>query len=58
MEPKEQEKKLAMQLIDSLAAKFEPEKYRDEYQESMRAMIAASRRARKLRPRCTRSVLQ
>jgi DNA end-binding protein Ku len=40
-EPKEQEKKLAMQLIESLATRFEPEKYRDEYQESMRAMIQA-----------------
>ncbi len=36
VEPKEQEKKLAMQLIESLAATFEPEKYRDEYMESMR----------------------
>ena len=42
-EPKEQEKKLAMQLIESLATRFEPEKYRDEYQESMRAMIQAKR---------------
>jgi DNA end-binding protein Ku len=40
-EPKEQEKKLALQLIESLAAPFEPDRYRDEYQESLRAMIAA-----------------
>jgi DNA end-binding protein Ku len=40
-EPKEQEKKLATQLIESLAAKFEPEKYKDQYQESMKALIAA-----------------
>lgn len=40
-EPKEAEKKLATQLIESLAAKFEPEKYKDQYQESMKAMIAA-----------------
>jgi len=40
-EPKEVEKKLAKQLIESLAAKFEPEKYKDQYQESMKAMIAA-----------------
>jgi DNA end-binding protein Ku len=40
-EPKEAEKKLATQLIESLAAKFEPEKYKDQYQESMQAMIAA-----------------
>ena len=30
-EPKEQEKKLALQLIESLSAPFEPQKYRDEY---------------------------
>jgi DNA end-binding protein Ku len=40
-EPKPAEKKLAEQLIESLAAKFEPEKYKDQYQESMRAMIDA-----------------
>ena len=40
-EPKEAERKLATQLIESLAAKFEPEKYKDQYQESMQAMIAA-----------------
>jgi len=42
-EPKEAEKKLATQLIESLAAKFEPEKYRDRYAESMLAMIDAKR---------------
>jgi DNA end-binding protein Ku len=41
VEPKPQEKKLAEQLIESLAAKFEPEKYKDQYQESMRGLIAA-----------------
>jgi DNA end-binding protein Ku len=41
VEPKPQEKKLAEQLIESLAAKFEPEKYKDQYQEGMRAMIEA-----------------
>src|ERR1700739_3995846 len=40
-EPKEAKKKLATQLIESLAAKFEPEKYKDQYQESMKALIAA-----------------
>jgi DNA end-binding protein Ku len=40
-EPKEQEKKLALQLIESLAAPFQPQKYRDEYRESLRALIAA-----------------
>jgi DNA end-binding protein Ku len=41
VEVKEQEKKLAEQLIQSLAAPFQPEKYRDEYSDSVRAMIAA-----------------
>jgi DNA end-binding protein Ku len=41
IEVKEQEKKLAQQLIESLAAPFEPQKYRDEYQENVRTMIAA-----------------
>src|SRR6201998_30035 len=40
-EVKDQEKKLALQLIESLAAPFEPQKYRDEYQENVKAMIAA-----------------
>jgi DNA end-binding protein Ku len=41
VELKEQEKKLAQQLIESLAAPFDPQKYRDEYQDNVRAMIAA-----------------
>ena len=41
IEIKDQEKKLAQQLIESLAAPFEPQKYRDEYQENLRAMISA-----------------
>jgi DNA end-binding protein Ku len=41
VELKEAEKKLALQLIESLAAPFNPEKYKDEYRESVRAMIAA-----------------
>jgi DNA end-binding protein Ku len=41
VEVKDQEKKLAEQLIQSLAAPFKPEKYRDEYSDSVRAMIAA-----------------
>jgi len=41
VELKDQEKKLAQQLIQSLAAPFEPQKYRDEYQENVRVMIAA-----------------
>ena len=41
VEVKDQERKLALQLIESLKAPFEPQKYRDEYQENVRAMIAA-----------------
>lgn len=41
VEVKDQEKKLAEQLIASLAAPFEPQKYRDEYQENVRGLIAA-----------------
>jgi DNA end-binding protein Ku len=40
-ELKDQEKKLAEQLIQSLAAPWQPEKYRDQYQENLRAMIDA-----------------
>ena len=43
-EPKEAEKKLATQLIESLAATFEPEKYKDQYQESMLALIDAKQK--------------
>jgi DNA end-binding protein Ku len=42
-QPKDAEKKLATQLIESLAAPFEPEKYKDQYQESMKNMIEAKR---------------
>jgi len=41
VELKDQEKKLAQQLIESLAAPFEPQKYRDEFQDNVRALIAA-----------------
>jgi DNA end-binding protein Ku len=47
-EPKEQEKKLAEQLIESLAAKFQPEKYKDQYQESMSAMIEAKQQGQEV----------
>jgi DNA end-binding protein Ku len=47
-EPKEAEKKLATQLIESLAAPFEPEKYKDQYQESMKAMIAAKQQGQEI----------
>jgi len=38
---KDQELKLAEQLISSLAAPFEPQKYRDEYQTNVRTLIDA-----------------
>jgi DNA end-binding protein Ku len=41
IELKDQEKKLAEQLIQSLAAPWQPEKYKDEYQENLRGMIEA-----------------
>jgi DNA end-binding protein Ku len=41
VEVKEQEKKLAEQLIQSLAAPFQPEQYHDEYSDNIRALIAA-----------------
>lgn len=41
IELKEREEKLAVQLIESLKAPFRPEKYHDEYQETLRAMIEA-----------------
>ncbi len=47
-EPKEAEKKLATQLIESLAAKFEPKKYHDEYQNSMLAMIEAKKQGHEI----------
>ena len=38
---KEAERSLAMQLIESLAAPFQPEKYHDVYQEGLRTLIDA-----------------
>jgi DNA end-binding protein Ku len=48
IELKDQEKKLAQQLIESLANPFEPQKYRDEYQESLRAVIDAKRQGQEV----------
>jgi DNA end-binding protein Ku len=41
VEVREPEKRLAEQLIESLATPFQPQKYRDEYSDSVRAMITA-----------------
>jgi DNA end-binding protein Ku len=40
-ELREPERKLALQLIETLAAPFQPDKYRDEYQQGLRSLIAA-----------------
>lgn len=50
IEVRDAEKKLAVQLIENLAAKFEPEKYRDDYQDSMRALIAAKQQGKEIAP--------
>jgi DNA end-binding protein Ku len=42
-EVKPQETKLAKQLVESLAAKFEPEKYSDSYQSRLKELIEAKR---------------
>jgi DNA end-binding protein Ku len=47
-ELKDQEKKLALQLIESLAAPFQPEKYRDQYSENLRAMITAKQQGQEV----------
>ena len=38
-EPTEREKEMAKQLVSSLTAKFDPEKYHDEYREELLALI-------------------
>ncbi|MFY9528143.1 MAG: Ku protein [Candidatus Acidiferrales bacterium] len=47
-ELKDQEKKLALQLIESLAAPFQPDKYRDQYSENLRAMITAKQQGQEV----------
>lgn len=47
-QPKEQEQKLAMQLIESLAAPFQPEKYQDQYRERMLALITAKQQGQEV----------
>jgi DNA end-binding protein Ku len=50
VEVKDAEQKLALQLIENLAAPFQPEKYHDEYQEGMRALIAAKQQGKTISP--------
>jgi len=45
---KEQEKALAMRLIDSLATQFKPEKFHDAYQENLQKLIDAKAHGQKL----------
>src|SRR5260370_13433075 len=44
------EKKLATQLIENLAATFQPEKYRDDYQESLLTLISAKQQGKEVAP--------
>lgn len=41
---KPQEIKLAKQLVESLSAPFQPEKYHDEYQERLRALLESKQK--------------
>ena len=45
---KDQEKKLATQLIESLSGPFEPQKYADDYQTSVRTLIDAKLKGREV----------
>ena len=47
-EVKEQEKALAMRLIESLATHFKPEKFHDAYQENLQKLIEAKAHGQKL----------
>jgi DNA end-binding protein Ku len=47
-EVKAQEKVLAMQLIESLATKFRPEKFHDAYQQNLQELIEAKSHGKKL----------
>ena len=47
-EVKEQERVLAKQLIENLAANFKPDKYHDTYQENLRTLIEAKAKGQKI----------
>jgi DNA end-binding protein Ku len=49
-EVKPQEAKLAEQLIESLAASFEPEKYSDAYQQRLKELVEAKREGKEITP--------
>src|SRR5436309_12520652 len=48
IELKPQEVKLAEQLVESLAAPFQPELFRDEYQEKVKELIEAKRQGEEI----------
>jgi DNA end-binding protein Ku len=48
IEVKPQEIQLAQQLVESLAASFQPEKYRDGYQQRLQEMIEAKRQGQEI----------
>ncbi len=48
VELKAQEVKLAQQLVESLAADFEPKKYKDEYQDRVKGLIEAKLQGREV----------
>ncbi len=50
VEVKPQEVELARRLVDSLAAPFEPSKYRDEYQHRVREMLESKRQGMEITP--------
>jgi DNA end-binding protein Ku len=50
VEVKPQEIELARRLVDSLAAPFEPSKYRDEYQHRVREMVDSKRQGMEVTP--------
>jgi DNA end-binding protein Ku len=43
-----QERAMAIQLIENLAEPFDPSKYKDEYQDKLRAIIKAKAKGKKL----------
>jgi DNA end-binding protein Ku len=48
VELKPQEIKLAKQLVESLTAHFKPEKYHDEYQERLKALVESKQKGREV----------
>jgi DNA end-binding protein Ku len=48
VELKPQEMKLAKQLVESLSGPFKPEKYHDEYQERLKALVASKQKGRQV----------